>query len=66
MGLIDVVIEASLEAYDVQALIPIVEAAGGAMTDWTGAPCHEGGKVLACGDRSLHPQVVALLSGGTG
>ena len=66
MGLIDVVIEASLEAYDVQALIPIVEAAGGAMTDWAGAPCHEGGKVLACGDRSLHPRVVALLSGGAG
>ena len=63
MGLIDLVIEASLEAYDVQALIPIVEAAGGAMTGWTGAPCHEGGSVVACGDRSLHPQVLALLAG---
>ena len=66
MGLIDVVIEASLEAYDVQALIPIVEAAGGAMTGWTGAPCDEGGTVVACGDRALHPQVLALLSGSSG
>jgi myo-inositol-1(or 4)-monophosphatase len=66
MGLIDVVIEASLEAYDVQALIPIVEAAGGAMTGWTGGPCDEGGTVVACGDRALHPQVLALLSGSVG
>jgi myo-inositol-1(or 4)-monophosphatase len=63
MGLIDVVIEASLEAYDVQALIPIVEAAGGAMTGWTGAPCDEGGTVVACGDRALHSKILALLAG---
>ena len=29
MGLIDIVIEASLHAYDVQALMPIIAAAGG-------------------------------------
>jgi len=63
MGLIDVVIEASLEAYDVQALIPIVESAGGIMTDWTGASCEEGGFVVACGDRLLHRKVLELLSG---
>jgi histidinol phosphatase-like enzyme (inositol monophosphatase family) len=66
MGLIDVVIESSLHAYDVQALIPIVEAAGGAMTTWAGAPCDEGGSVVACGDRALHPQVLKLLAGTTG
>lgn len=66
MGLIDVVVEASLEAYDVQALIPIVEAAGGVMTGWTGSPCDEGGTVVACGDRALHPKVLALLAGASG
>ena len=66
MGLIDVVIEASLHAYDVQALIPIVEAAGGVMTDWAGGRCDEGGFVLACGDRALHREVIARLSGGAG
>jgi len=66
MGLIDVVIEASLEAYDVQALIPIVESAGGVITGWTGGPCDEGGTVVACGDRALHPEVLALLAGGPG
>ena len=62
MGLIDIVIESSLHAYDVQALIPIVEGAGGVMSTWTGARCDEGGMVLACGDRSLHSQVLSLLA----
>ena len=42
MGLTDVVIETGLQAYDVQALIPLIEAAGGAITDWSGGPCHGG------------------------
>lgn len=62
MGLIDVVIESSLHAYDVQALIPIIESAGGVITTWDGAPCEEGGKVVACGDPALHPKVLELLS----
>ena len=62
MGLIDVVIESSLHAYDVQALIPIVEAAGGVMTDWGGKACNEGGSVVACGDKALHARVLALLA----
>lgn len=66
MGLIDVVIEASLHAYDVQALIPIVERAGGTITTWTGARCDEGGSVVACGDPSLHPTVLELLAGRLG
>jgi len=66
MGLIDVVIESSLQAYDVQALIPIVEAAGGAITTWAGAPCDEGGSVVACGDRTLLPRVLELLAGSSG
>jgi len=66
MGLIDLVIESSLQAYDVQALIPIVEAAGGVISTWTGERCDEGGAVVACGDRALHPHVLSLLSGTAG
>ena len=62
MGLIDIVIESSLQAYDVQALIPIVTAAGGVMTSWTGGGCDEGGSVVACGDRVLHGEVLKLLA----
>ena len=61
MGLIDIVIEASLQAYDVQALIPIIRAAGGTITSWTGGACDEGGSVVACGDRALHAEVLKLL-----
>jgi histidinol phosphatase-like enzyme (inositol monophosphatase family) len=62
MGLIDIVIESSLQAYDIQALIPIVEAAGGIVTSWTGGSCDEGGGVVACGDRALHAKVLELLA----
>ena len=66
MGLIDIVIESSLQAYDVQALIPIVEAAGGRLTSWTGGPCDEGGAVLAVGDPALHSKVIDRLAGIAG
>jgi len=62
MGLVDIVIESSLQAYDVQALIPIVAASGGVMTDWHGNACDEGGSVVACGDPALHERVLALLA----
>src|SRR5262249_55086243 len=48
MGLIDIVIEASLYAYDVQALMPIIAEAGGAVTTWAGESAAEGGFVVAC------------------
>jgi myo-inositol-1(or 4)-monophosphatase len=61
MGLVDLVVESDLQAYDLQALIPIVEAAGGVITRWDGNPCDEGGAVVACGDRALHPRALAAL-----
>ncbi len=61
-GLIDLVIESSLFAYDVQALIPIIEAAGGVMTAWDGQPCYQGGAVIAAGDPALHRSVLEMLA----
>lgn len=62
MGLVDVVIENGLQPYDIQALIPIVEAAGGRVTNWSGGSCEQGGPVLACGDPALHKSLVSRLS----
>ncbi|MFO1311205.1 MAG: histidinol-phosphatase [Burkholderiales bacterium] len=62
MGLVDVVIENGLQPYDIQALIPIVEAAGGRVTNWSGGPCEDGGAVLACGDATLHKTLIQRLS----
>ena len=39
-GQIDLVIEAGLQPYDVQAPIALIEAAGGIVTDWQGRPCQ--------------------------
>ena len=61
-GLIDLVIESQLFAYDVQALIPMIEAAGGVMTGWDGQPCYQGGAVIAAGDPRLHRSVLEMLA----
>ena len=58
LGRIDLVIEANLNPYDVQALIPIVEGAGGIITNWNGGSAAMGGDILACGDPRLHAQTL--------
>lgn len=61
-GQIDLVIEAGLQAYDVTALIPVIEGAGGVMTTWTGGNATDGGRVVASGDPRLHEAVLAMLN----
>lgn len=61
-GQIDLVIEAGLQAYDVQAPIAVIEAAGGIVTDWQGGPAHQGGRVLAAANRAIHAEALALLN----
>lgn len=65
-GQIDLVIEAGLHAYDIQAPIAVIEAAGGVVTDWRGAPVHNGGRVVAAANPQLHAQALALLDAGNG
>jgi histidinol phosphatase-like enzyme (inositol monophosphatase family) len=61
-GQIDVVIEAGLQAYDVQAPIAVIEAAGGIVTDWQGGQVHQGGRVLAAASAAVHAEALAILS----
>lgn len=61
MGQMDLVLETSLKPYDVQALMPIVEGAGGLLTSWDGGNPAMGGAVLASGDPVLHAQVIQEL-----
>ncbi|WP_290691082.1 MULTISPECIES: histidinol-phosphatase [unclassified Haematobacter] len=63
-GQIDLVIEAGLQPYDVQAPIAVIEAAGGMVTDWRGGPAHEGGRILAAANAEIHAEALALLNGG--
>ncbi|TPE48321.1 histidinol-phosphatase [Amaricoccus solimangrovi] len=62
LGQVDLVIEAGLLAYDVQAPQAVIEAAGGVFTDWRGRPAHGGGRVLAAGDPRLHAAALDLLA----
>lgn len=62
-GQIDLVIEAGLQAYDVQAPIALIEAAGGIVTDWQGRPAHDGGRILAAACAGVHAEAMALLRG---
>ncbi len=61
-GLIDVVIETDLKPYDIVALVPIIEGAGGIVTTWTGESAAKGGSIVASGDRRLHDKVLELLN----
>jgi histidinol phosphatase-like enzyme (inositol monophosphatase family) len=61
-GQIDLVIEAGLHAYDVQAPIAVIEAAGGIVSGWDGAPCLHGGRVLAAANAEIHAAAMALLA----
>ncbi|HEY5106700.1 MAG TPA: histidinol-phosphatase [Caulobacteraceae bacterium] len=62
-GLIDLVVEAGLKAWDIEAAIPVIEGAGGLVTDWRGEPVgRHGGQVAIAGDRSLLSEALALLA----
>lgn len=63
LGLVDIVIETGLQSYDIVPLVPVIEAAGGIVTDWDGRPGAMSGDVIALGDRSLLPAAVAALAG---
>ena len=60
-GFIDVVIEAGLKPYDIVALIPVIEGAGGKVTTWDGGSAASGGRVVATGDPRLHEIVLKML-----
>ncbi|GBF58651.1 histidinol-phosphatase [Candidatus Phycosocius bacilliformis] len=61
-GHIDLVVEPGLKDVDIAALIPIVEAAGGVVTDWHGRHHPKGGDIIAAGCPELHAKALALLT----
>ncbi len=61
MGGVDAVIESSLQPYDIQALMPIVEGAGGVITNWAGEPCLDGGSVVAAANEQVHESLLEEL-----
>ena len=64
LGQIDLVAEGDMKVWDWAALVPVVEGAGGRVTDWEGGALRTSGvtRVLAVGDAALLPRAVALMS----
>lgn len=60
-GRMDIILEADLKACDIRALVPIIENAGGAITDWHGGSPYNGGRVVAVGDKRLLPELYTYL-----
>jgi fructose-1,6-bisphosphatase/inositol monophosphatase family enzyme len=65
-GQVDLVIEAGLHPYDVHAPIAVVTAAGGIVTDWTGGPAQDGGRILAAANAGIHAEALAILNRADG
>ncbi len=69
-GHLDLVIESGLKLHDYAALVPVVEGAGGMMSDWQGNPLDadsaekEGGRVIALGEPARLEDVLQAMSGG--
>jgi myo-inositol-1(or 4)-monophosphatase len=62
-GFADLVVENQLESYDVAALIPLIEAAGGVITNRVGASPIDGGFVVAAASADLHRAALDVLNG---
>ena len=62
MGTADLVIEAGLKSYDIQAPACVIEAAGGVVTTWDGKPALDGGRIVAASNKRLHLQALDYLN----
>lgn len=64
-GQVDLVVESQLAPYDYMALVPLIEEAGGVITDWAGAALGLGsdGRVVAAATEALHAEALARLEG---
>ena len=64
MGSIDLIVEADLDVHDFMALVPVIEGAGGVVTDWQGAALtpRSDGRIVAAGDPRVHESALKLLA----
>ena len=59
-GFIDLIIEADLQDHDIVPLVPIIEAAGGIITDWQGNNPLSGDRIIASANKRLHDTVLGM------
>lgn len=63
MGFGDVLVESNLQPYDFCAAVPVIEGAGGVITDWNGdqLTINSGDLVIASGDARCHAEGLDVL-----
>lgn len=62
-GQIDLVVETALQPYDIVALVPIIEQAGGVVTAMDGSRPEKGGSIVAAATAKLHAAALDVLNG---
>jgi histidinol phosphatase-like enzyme (inositol monophosphatase family) len=62
-GFIDLVVEPALNPYDIVALVPIIESAGGVVRTWEGGRPEGGGNIVAAASEALCEQAIAVMNG---
>jgi myo-inositol-1(or 4)-monophosphatase len=60
-GFVDIAMDAGLAIYDIAALVPIIEGAGGIVTTWDGGDASRGGDILAAASTGLHASALAII-----
>jgi len=60
-GFVDIAMDAGLETYDVAALVPLIEGAGGIVTTWQGNEALGGGDIIAAASPALHSAALAII-----
>ncbi|AQK89503.1 inositol-1-monophosphatase [Zea mays] len=69
-GFVDIVVESGLKPYDFLSLVPVIEGAGGSITDWRGDKLHwpvtaesrpTSFNVVAAGDARVHKEALDAL-----
>ena len=66
MGQVDLATDSGLHPHDIQALMPIIQGAGGVITTADGGDASMGGFVIAAGSAALHAQALAVVREGLG
>ena len=61
-GFVDLVVETDLKPYDITALIPIVEQAGGIIRQWNGKKAEDAGNIIASATPELLEAALSILN----
>ena len=59
-GYADIMLDPIMHLWDIVALVPVIEGAGGVITSWNGGPPLSGNGIIAS-NRALHSQVLRAL-----